>query len=924
MLNFINPKHVPGSGSKPWITIQDTDDAAAIFSMLKNFKLEDGNPTDGYVIRDMVFTRDEDNGDTILTTKLVKAVLNQPGTHLGTFATKADLNAFTIPPSAKEGDYALVTEDETPISLPGWKNPTPRPTYYGVVYVLDSTRTFQMFDFHIIRYVVRYQAFGHTTIDWQFVDQDLYHFNLRWNNDASAYQRVQNVSLPSMPLPNDIITIDHSVISNFSEWVYGDIVEVGAGSGQSFVQQFVGVYNGLIGGQNPQIRVLASGYSFGGVKQYATRNDFPTSGDDVSVRYLYVATDTQYGYTWNGTEYKILTDISGKADKYIIPNTSTTINVADVYNLYISLKAEADESATGLEEHVNNGDIHVTKEQKDAWSAAVTALAQHTANLDIHFDAHTPSPDPTLGKIRKEDVRQHLKDPSDTSPDYHFNAARLNKLDAAINQAAVDTALEPIKKDIADIEEIIAGLSGLGRYLFTVDQYAATGTTDPPGGVGDITYTWLVTNYPGVQVNDFINVRVDEDHDKASTRYILSQKIDATQTLVWEFDVKLNQNISDLMVAFSLNDWTAGWIPLVIDQKTLTGKGINPTTLATVAALTAHETAKTTAGSKGIHLDQDDRDLITGTAADLEEHVDDDVRHITAEERSDWEGAVSDLSTHIADNVKHITAAERTAWNAKVSSTQLEAEAEAREDADDAIAGDISALDTRVTALEKKGGLYLGKFANIAALPTTAGNVGDFALVEVSAVGVPAIMRISAKSGSNVNTWTNDLNITKGIIPDYANLSLVWYAARRAGQSNSQWDWGPPQNGDISESYKEGDDVGTSGTTNIFEVPETAYYQFRSVGGSSQIMHQWVYLMKTKDGGITDANVQSIVYNNYDETNRASDSGSPGMISQPVLLVAGTLITMITYTLYNRDTGITSPSTNLMNAYHQIWKFGSI
>ena len=44
-------------------------------------------------------------------------------------------------------------------------------------------------------------------------------------------------------------------------------------------------------------------------------------------------------------------------------------------------------------------------------------------------------------------------------------------------------------------------------------------------------------------------------------------------------------------------------------------------------------------------------------------HLDDNVRHITAEERKTWNKTTTDFNTHNADNVRHITAEERENWN---------------------------------------------------------------------------------------------------------------------------------------------------------------------------------------------------------------------------------------------------------------------
>ena len=51
------------------------------------------------------------------------------------------------------------------------------------------------------------------------------------------------------------------------------------------------------------------------------------------------------------------------------------------------------------------------------------------------------------------------------------------------------------------------------------------------------------------------------------------------------------------------------------------------------------------------------------------EHLADQVRHITATERTAWNAKAdqSALAAHEADGVKHVSAEERTAWNAKAA-----------------------------------------------------------------------------------------------------------------------------------------------------------------------------------------------------------------------------------------------------------------
>lgn len=80
-------------------------------------------------------------------------------------------------------------------------------------------------------------------------------------------------------------------------------------------------------------------------------------------------------------------------------------------------------------------------------------------------------------------------------------------------------------------------------------------------------------------------------------------------------------------------------------------------------------------------------------------HADDEVRHLTASERSAWNaketpaGAQSKVDTHAGDTVVHVTAAERSSWNAKETTEGAQAKV-------DGHAGDTVA---HITAAERSG-----------------------------------------------------------------------------------------------------------------------------------------------------------------------------------------------------------------------------
>lgn len=81
-------------------------------------------------------------------------------------------------------------------------------------------------------------------------------------------------------------------------------------------------------------------------------------------------------------------------------------------------------------------------------------------------------------------------------------------------------------------------------------------------------------------------------------------------------------------------------------------------------------------------------DAVDAAAAkkeDVDTHLADNTKHITATERTNWNAketpseAQAKVDTHAADNVKHITAAERTAWNSKANGTHTHAAADITE-----------------------------------------------------------------------------------------------------------------------------------------------------------------------------------------------------------------------------------------------------
>lgn len=95
-------------------------------------------------------------------------------------------------------------------------------------------------------------------------------------------------------------------------------------------------------------------------------------------------------------------------------------------------------------------------------------------------------------------------------------------------------------------------------------------------------------------------------------------------------------------------------------------------------------------------------------------HADDEVRHLTASERSAWNaketpaGAQSKVDTHAGDTVAHVTAAERSGWNAKEtpSGAQAKVDAHAGDEVKHITASERSLWNTvsgKVQAVSGKG-----------------------------------------------------------------------------------------------------------------------------------------------------------------------------------------------------------------------------
>lgn len=99
------------------------------------------------------------------------------------------------------------------------------------------------------------------------------------------------------------------------------------------------------------------------------------------------------------------------------------------------------------------------------------------------------------------------------------------------------------------------------------------------------------------------------------------------------------------------------------------------------------------------HIVADERTKWNKNVTDLEEHKGDSVAHISPDERSSWNKNIQDLDTHKKDTEVHVAADERTKWNqAGVDATQALADAK---NANDGLAQSNKEFDTLNEAYTK-------------------------------------------------------------------------------------------------------------------------------------------------------------------------------------------------------------------------------
>jgi hypothetical protein len=781
-LDFINPKHtVPLT--RPWVTVLTDKESVWPNAFVLQDKVADLNnnlvpfPFDGWIVRDVTISQGTLGPKTTMT--LLNPGIQFEGTYIQdadntalNVRTKDELVNIELPIGAEAGQYAIVMNDEG---------------HSGYIYrykLLSTTPVnWDAGECIGIKYSTEYISQGRLSITKDDLGENNTH--IRFNNTAMGWSEgIILTALPKVPRPYEVLALQ---VSTASVLAVGDIVTVVNNDG---IIQCVGIFEGLDSTGKRLIRVLVSPYQYGGVRQYATFEDFPNPltliDDDEHFVYFDRSTAFAYTYDYTNKEYiQITPDLTPYAKKF----TKEEVEY-DLINVYNELTQSIADVAEALAIHkgtiVNAGtDAHITPAERTTWDQTTTDLGTHKADLNVHFDTN-PDKDITLAKIRKEDLRLHLKDADKVAPStatHHMRPTDWTTLSGAAQKTYVDEELAERDGRLDTIEQIIAGLEGLGRYLKSVDNYE---TAQELGNstLLAITTAELLAEFPGVQVNDFMNIRFDETKS-ASARYILIALEDPNRQGYpkWQFDVLLNQDLTYLMDAFADGDYTIGWIPVIKSQHEI-GNGIDPDTLSLKAELEAHENA-TTDEHHSIHVTDDLVNDLEKAIDDLDEHSIDAFgdkipadNHLQGTERTDWTAAATLTNAHAhwpvtnaeIPNTAHVAPADRTNWDGKADQTALAAEIQARATGDNTLSGRIDLIANR--------GYYLGDVEEYPDLPTNKGAnlwyVGDWMIVktDVNNGGNTAIYRLSSINASTgALTWTFDFY--------WPNSALNTYLYRR-------------------------------------------------------------------------------------------------------------------------------------------------
>jgi hypothetical protein len=133
----------------------------------------------------------------------------------------------------------------------------------------------------------------------------------------------------------------------------------------------------------------------------------------------------------------------------------------------------------------------------------------------------------------------------DSNKNVQLDGSKINVDDTATTKQTVKDAIEELKS--------------LGEYIGSYDNAftaQATGNTILPSNISQVT-----GKVP--TINDFANVRADETHTGASTRYIISA-ITADGTITWNYDITLSTDITGkqdkLPSGYNANNGSVGYV----------------------------------------------------------------------------------------------------------------------------------------------------------------------------------------------------------------------------------------------------------------------------------------------------------------------------------------------------------------------------
>jgi microcystin-dependent protein len=347
--------------------------------------------------------------------------------------------------------------------------------------------------------------------------------------------------------------------------------------------------------------------------------------------------------------------------------------------------------------HTNNGDIHVTLDDKSVWNSAPTNLKLHTGDSDIHVTAkdkakwnakqdagdYATNTALTEGLATKQDVG-----------DYATNTALTEGLATkqAVGDYATNTALTEglaTKQDVGDYatnEALATGLAtkqDAGDYATTDELTTHTGNT-----VIHVTQEdrdrWDAGSNEGVEASIAEVSGNLTTHTGNSDIHVTAEDKEKWNSLPTQLDVTNSVNDAKASLQSDLLTHTGNAaIHVTTEDKANWNAKQDAGDYATNDALTAGLATKQDVGSyattnelaTGLATKQDAGDY--ATTDELASHTSDTEIHVTAEDKARWdagsnegvEASISEvkdsLGTHVGDTSIHVTTDEKDAWNAK-------------------------------------------------------------------------------------------------------------------------------------------------------------------------------------------------------------------------------------------------------------------